>query len=393
MMKDKFHLCYRLPDCLSGFRSGLLLLLLASVAAEAAVFNAAEFGAAADGVTDSTPGIQAAVDAAVKAGGGTVMLPASKNPYLVRRTITINGSGVELSGRGARLLLAGGAINGQAVPVILFAGTGAKPLSGVALRGLTVDANYFNQSRARNSKAVVLKFVEDSVVEDVLITRPYVGLSIRRSDRVSARRVTVTDYQEDGFDAGGDADETPGGKCRRITFADVVARDAPRCAWDGNAFEIEDGAEDILIQDALVENVAGNGAGLRNHKSPDNHSRGVELRNVRFRKIAGFALFARAAPREDSATNSYREIRLVNLTSEAPVLLWGPIDKLEIVGGRYTSLHLGFESLTGAATIPNALSDVTIKDVEAGSIRINGASERISLTAPAARSVEQVRAR
>ncbi|HKA00643.1 MAG TPA: glycosyl hydrolase family 28-related protein [Candidatus Solibacter sp.] len=357
------------------------------------MFNVAEFGAAADGVTDSTPGIQAAVDAAVKAGGGTVLVPSAKSPYLVRRTITINGSGVEVSGRGARLLLADGAINGQVAPVILFTGTAASPLHGVALRGLTVDANYFNQARAKNSKAVVMKFVEDSVVEDVLITRPYVGLSIRRSDRVSARRVTVTDYQEDGFDAGGDADEIPGGKCRRITFTDVVARDAPRDAWDGNAFEIEDGAEDILIQDALVENVAGNGAGLRNHKSQDNHSRGVELRNVTFRKITGFALFGRAAPRENSGTNSYREIRLVNLTADAPVLLWGPIDKLEIVGGRYTTLHLGFESPTGAATIPNALSDATIKDVEAENIRVNGASERISFTGARARSIEQVRAR
>src|SRR5262249_28080050 len=159
-----------------------------------------------------------------------------------------------------------------------------------------------NQARAKNSKAVVLKFVQDSVVEDVLITRPYVGLSIRRSDRVQARRVTVTDYQEDGFDAGGDADDTPGGKCWRIRVSDVVARDATRCAWDGNALEIEDGAQDILIHDSLVENVAGNGAGLRNHKSQDNHSRGVELRNVTFRKITGLALFGRAAPRENSGT-------------------------------------------------------------------------------------------
>src|SRR5262245_37823935 len=138
---------------------------------------------------------------------------------------------------------------------------------------------------------------------------------------------------------------------------------------------------------------AGNGAGLRNHKSQDNHSRGVELRNVRFSKITGFALFGRAAPRENSETNSYREIRLVNLTAEAPVLLWGPIDKLEVVGGRYTSLHLGFESLTGAATVSSALSDVTIKDIEAGNIRVNGASERISLTGAVAKAIEQVRAR
>src|SRR5262245_3275592 len=281
MMKVPFHLSYTSPAGLFGFRSCLLFGALASVA-QAAVFDAAEFGAVADGVTDSTPGIQAAVDAAVKAGGGTVLLPSAKDPYLVRRTITVNGGGVEVSGQGARLLLADGAIDGQVAPVILFAGTESKALHRVALRGLTVDANYFNQARAKNSKAVVLKFVEDSVVEDVLITRPYVGLSIRRSDRVSARRVTVTDYQEDGFDAGGDADETPGGKCHRITFADVVARDAPRCAWDGNAFEIEDGAEDILIQDALVENVRGQWRRVAESQKPGQPfaRRGVAKRQI-----------------------------------------------------------------------------------------------------------------
>src|SRR5262249_30243451 len=123
MMKICFHLSYALPACLRDCRYILLLLLLGSVAAQAAVFNAAEFGAVANGVTDSTSGIQAAVDAAVKAGGGTVLLPPARNPYLVRRTITINGNGVEVSGSGARLLLADGAIDGQVAPVILFAGT------------------------------------------------------------------------------------------------------------------------------------------------------------------------------------------------------------------------------------------------------------------------------
>src|SRR5215470_3830476 len=110
MMKDCFQLSYAPLAFVCGFRDCLLLLLLGSVGAQPAVFNAAEFGAIADGVTDSTRGIQSAVDAAVKAGGGTVLVPASKYPYLVRRTITIKGGGVEISGRGARVLLADGAI-------------------------------------------------------------------------------------------------------------------------------------------------------------------------------------------------------------------------------------------------------------------------------------------
>ena len=62
-----------------------------------------------------------------------------------------------------------------------------------------------------------------------------------------------------GFDASGDANEFSGAKTRDIRFIDVVARDAPRA--DGNAFEIEDGVENVLVENATVENVAGNGFG------------------------------------------------------------------------------------------------------------------------------------
>lgn len=369
-------------------------MLFYAAFAHAADYDVTRFGAIADGVTDSKPGIQAAIVAAGKAGGGKVVLPAADAPYLVRGTIIVKHSAVELSGRGARILLADGAINGQTAPVLLFTGTEQTPLRGVSLRGLTVDANYFNQTGAKNSKGAVFRFVVDSVVEDVVITRPYVGLSIRRSDRVMARRVTVTDYQEDGFDAGGDADEVPGGKATSISFVDVVARDAPRCAPDGNAFEIEDGAQGVLIQNALVENVAGNGAGLRNHNSQGNHSGNVEMRNVTFRKTGGsFAVFGRAAPRDSSAGNSYGEIRLLNVTADAPVAFWGPIRKLEITGGRFVSVLLGLDSKDGAASTTNALSDTAMKDLQIESLRINGASDRITMSGVSAKSIEVVRAR
>jgi hypothetical protein len=370
-----------------------LLIFCATAIALASDFKVTAFGAIADGVTDSTRGIQAAIDAAAKAGGGTVVLPPAPTPYLVRDTIVISSSGISVTGTGARVLLADGAINGKVAPVILFTGAEQNPIRGVSLRGLTVDANYFSQVGAKNSKAVVLKFVEDGVVEDVAVTRPYVGLSIRRSTRVMARRVTVTDYQEDGFDAGGDADEVPGGTAHGITFVDVVARNAMRCAHDGNAFEIEDGAQGVLIQDSLVEDVAGNGAGLRNHNREDDHSSDIELRNVTFRGIHGdFALFVRAASGPAGARNSYRDVRLINLTADAPVAAWGPIRKFQIVGGRFASLQLGFDSPTGPATQATALSDATIENLQADSVRINGGSERVRLSGVRSGDIEEVRA-
>lgn len=47
-----------------------------------ATFNVTGFGAVADGTTDNTAAIQHAIDTAVAAGGGTVVVPAGDQPYL-----------------------------------------------------------------------------------------------------------------------------------------------------------------------------------------------------------------------------------------------------------------------------------------------------------------------
>jgi len=57
-----------------------------------------DFGAVGDGVADDTAAIQAAVNAAKAAGGGTVHIPAGT--YVTTSTITIDGSGVQIRGDG-----------------------------------------------------------------------------------------------------------------------------------------------------------------------------------------------------------------------------------------------------------------------------------------------------
>src|SRR5690606_21237259 len=60
--------------------------------------NVRDFGARGDGTQDDAPAIQAAIDAAEKAGGGTVRLPAGH--YKVSGQLVIGGSRILLRGAG-----------------------------------------------------------------------------------------------------------------------------------------------------------------------------------------------------------------------------------------------------------------------------------------------------
>jgi hypothetical protein len=273
---------------------------------------------------------QAALDA-----GGRVVLPPGV--HRLERGLVIRRDGVELTGPGATLLLAGGAAR-RDEPVILV-----ERARGVTLRGFTLDANAWNQPARRPGKAIQFRFAEDALVEDVTILRPYVGLSFRQGcRRAIARRVTVVDYQEDAFDAGGDADEVDGGTTHEITFDRVVARDAPRAARDGNGFEIEDGAHGVRLLGVRVENVAGNGIGLRNHQSKplQNHTARITVERAILRRLGGaHALFATAAPEAMSAHNTMADIRLIGIEADGDATFTGPLRHLTLEGGRFRAVR------------------------------------------------------
>ena len=103
----------------------------------ARVFNALDFGAVPDGVTDSAPAINAAILAAHDAGGGVVMIPAGS--YAVRssigrntsyiRQVAVRGSGP----RGVRWNYGDGALDPTGKPWV--AGTYLRAAANVPVIG------------------------------------------------------------------------------------------------------------------------------------------------------------------------------------------------------------------------------------------------------------------
>ncbi len=90
----------------------------------AEVFNVKDYGAVGDGTTDDAAAIQAAIDAAEAAGGGTVVFPAAI--YAIETGLVIDNDGVLLVGDGAGSQLAGGGkvdIRASAATTIKWTGT------------------------------------------------------------------------------------------------------------------------------------------------------------------------------------------------------------------------------------------------------------------------------
>lgn len=311
-------------------------------------------GAVADGVTDCLPAIQQALKQVRATGGGVVFFPASDKPYLVRGTIQVRGSGTVLSGTGATIKLADGVANGtrqqrtteSQVHVIHIAGTPREPVRKVQLLGLAIDANIYQQADYYNPRAVVTEYVSQILVQDVRIVRAFVGLDFGAgSTHCEARDCVIEDWTEDAFDASGDADKGSGAVTTHITFLRCHARHAPNST--GNAWEIEDGVRHIRVQDCSVSDVPrGNAFGIRNHwaAGPVDVSRDIELRRVQITAVGGkYGIYSHSAPRDQFPRNRLVDVRLYDVHCEAPVLFYGPLERVEIDGGQFGTLHFGWD--------------------------------------------------
>ncbi|MBO10139.1 MAG: hypothetical protein CMJ68_05195 [Planctomycetaceae bacterium] len=355
-----------------------------------------DLGAVADGKTDCLAAIHKAIARVAAAGGGTVVFPAAQQPYLVSGTIRVEASGVTISGPGATIKLADGAANGtkgerttaSQVHAMLVSGKPGKPIEGVEIRGLTVDANIYHQKDYYNPRAIVIEHGHRVKVRNVTILRPFVGLDFGAgSSDCEARGCVIEDWLEDGFDASGDADKGSGAITTNIRFIDCHARNAPRST--GNAWEIEDGVRHIRVVNCSVTNVPkGNAFGLRNHwkDGPVDISRDIQLRGVRIEKVGGkYGIYSHSAPRDRFPRNRVLDVSLYDVRCPAPVMLAGPLGSVRVVGGHYGVIHLGWEYGAKSSPKPGGplpLSDtrISLRHAQVRALNINASAGQFTLS-------------
>lgn len=110
-------------------------------------FSVKAYGAKGDGTTDDTTACQAAITAAINAGGGTVFFPVGT--YLLSAALTVTASGIALRGDVradtdndlGSVLKAKSAFAGANLVKVSQSGTPTQPLTGITVSGLTFDGN------------------------------------------------------------------------------------------------------------------------------------------------------------------------------------------------------------------------------------------------------------
>ncbi|MEM1166936.1 MAG: glycosyl hydrolase family 28-related protein [Planctomycetota bacterium] len=302
------------------------------------VIDATRFGAIADGRTDSTAAFQSAIDEVASRGGGTVIIPPGKRPYLISDALRITTDNVVLEGPGATILMADDALNGEVIDCIEIRGTEDNPVEHVRVEGLTIDANYWNQPGAYNPRGIDVDDARNIVIDEVTITRAFVGLTFGKNTHYcDARDVTITAWHNDAFNASGDG---VSGSCSNIRFIRCTAEDAYNGAHGGlpgarnNAWEIEDGAQNITLIDCVVRRCGGDGFAVRNHGGPGP----VLTSDVRFERCIaedvgqyGFKAVGNPAP------NTVSGIHLIDCVSDAEAAFHKDIRDLRISGSTFSS--------------------------------------------------------
>lgn len=320
-------------------------------------FDVRDFGAVGDGVTDDLPAIREAIAQAKAAGGGRILFPPSHNPYLVSDTIHVDADHTHLIGPGATLKLKPGAGRMDLLRVgTCVDGARSGPVQPVikhiTVEGFTLDGSYHSQVQERvgnHPRGIWIGRATHVTVKDLMIRDTYCGLSFGPGARDGqAIDVTVTDWNHDGFAASG---RGISGSCSDIRFIRCKAVNTPRCV---KAWEIEEGAHRVYLEDCLIDNLGGSGTGyyVRHHAY-----RGpllvhdVVFRRCRVRNISGQGFILTTVPgtseRSIRPAIETRNVHLLDCKSDAPVTIACGIDDVVIEGGRFDNLMaIGFEAMS-----------------------------------------------
>ena len=343
-------------------------------------------GAVGDGVTDDTAAIQGAIDAVEEADGGVVLFPPSEREYIVTKTLRIDASGVELRGYGATIKLADHAGDDAAVDVLEVVGTEEAPVDGVTITGLTIDGNYWAQTNGGSPRCIDFDFATRAVVRDVHLKRGFVSMTFGKGcSQCTAIRCTATQWHNDAFNASGDG---VSGACKSIAFIDCHARNAPNERDGGlpgsrdEAWEIEDGAQDVFVVNCSVENAGGKGFGVRNHDGYKTEiTENINFINCSVRGVTGVGWRINSL----TETNVTRRIRVLDCYSDAPVSLSGTVADA-IISGRFDGgITIGSPGKTGPTR------QIALRDLSTNALSIFGVDVELSnvaVVADGARAIE-----
>lgn len=312
--------------------------------AAAAEINVLKFGAVGDGVHDDTDAVMAAIDAAQE--GGKIVFPPTSRHYLVSKTLHIQRDHVHLFGPGATLKL-----KASVGRIHLIEVSGQGPASSIVehvkIEGLTLDANYRRQPQQRKGgipRGVWVKNAYDVLLKDLTVRDAYCGVTFGPNTRKGeAVDVTVTDWDHDAFGASGWGRN---GGCTDVSFRRCKAVNAGRCV---KAWEIEEGAQRIRLEDCLVENIGGAGTGfyVRHHE----YRWPLLVDDVTFvrcqvRNISGAGFLITSVPGDHIRPFiRTRNVTLVDCSSDAPVTIACGVENVRIRGGRFDGvMAIGFEA-------------------------------------------------
>ena len=333
-----------------------------------------DFGAKADGKSDDAPAIQRAIEQVSKSGG-RVSFPAATKPYIIRTSLVVSADNVELYGPGATIKLADEVNAGKVIDCIIIQGTEKKPVSGVRIHGLTIDANYWKQTGSANPRGIDSDWATKLVVEKVTIKRPFVGLTFGLGVTHSeARDCTINQWHNDAFDVSGDAKS---GSTHHIRFIRCRARNSPNETDGGlpgrrhNAWEIEDGCNDVELIDCAVEDAGGTGFGVRNHSWP--HP--VATQRIAFTRCKTKNVRSGWVVRGTDHQVTVAGVKLIKCQSDAVSSTFAQgVVGIEITDSSFTGLLLLGMRATQAAELEIAgrpVRDVIIRNTSIGRFKAN----------------------